>query len=76
MADGTGSKSWNGATEAQAWNVYQASTANETALSLVGIAQNRGFETGIDLGSTVCFLVEPVVSAGFKSVNSSIVCSD
>lgn len=76
LPNGTEYMSWNGATEVQTWNVYQASTANETALSLVGIAQNPGIETAVHLGSTGCFLVEPVVSAGSKSVNSSIVCSD
>ncbi|KAJ6024910.1 hypothetical protein N7540_005707 [Penicillium herquei] len=75
LNDETAYMSWNGATEVKARKVYQESTANDTALSLVGIAQNRGFETAVDLGSVGCFLVEPVVPTGFNSLNSSVVCS-
>ncbi|KAJ5718715.1 hypothetical protein N7488_004361 [Penicillium malachiteum] len=75
LTDETAFVSWNGATEVKAWKVYQESMANETALSLVGIAQSRGFETAVDLGSVGCFLFEPVLPTGFKSVNSSVVCS-
>ncbi|OJK03024.1 hypothetical protein ASPACDRAFT_40339 [Aspergillus aculeatus ATCC 16872] len=74
-ANGTAFVSWNGATAVTAWKVYQAADRNETALTEIGIAQYRGFETAIDTGATGCFVVEPVLALNTTGVNSTMVCS-
>ncbi|PYH89814.1 hypothetical protein BO71DRAFT_487625 [Aspergillus ellipticus CBS 707.79] len=76
LANGTLFVSWNGATDVDAWNVYQQASSNDTTLALVSISQYRGFETEIDAGTTGCFMVEPVVPTGLTSVNSTVVCSE